>query len=106
MEGVTRQTVTLKDLVQGLYQLKVVVVDKSDQLLSSSSSSTSGAALVNVTVLPPKRVNVGPLALIKPTTLEVKEGNTAILDGSQSTDDEKIVSYKWDEVEGPMKTQV
>ena len=46
------------------------------------------------------------MAIIKPTTLEVKEGNTAILDGSTSTDDDKIESYKWDEVEGPVETQV
>ena len=72
----------------------------------SSSSPASGEAFVNVTVLKPKRVNQAPIALINPTTLEVKEGNTAILDGSQSKDDDKIDSFKWEEIEGPVETQV
>ena len=102
MEGVNKVTVVLKDLIEGLYRLKVVVTDKS----SSSSPPASGEAFVNVTVLSPKRFNQAPIALINPETLEVKEGNTAILDGSRSRDDDKIETYKWEEVEGPVETQV
>ena len=62
-EGANKKTVVLKDLIEGLYQLKVVVVDKGsvkDAASASSSSSSQhskGEASVNVTVLPPKRIN-------------------------------------------------
>ena len=45
------------------------------------------------------------MAIIKPKNLQVKLPNTAILDGSDSTDDDKIVSYHWEEVNGPLRDQ-
>ena len=58
-----------------------------------------------ILAFPAKRQNKPPVAIIKPTNLQVKLPNSAILDGSDSTDDEKIVSYHWEEVSGPLRDQ-
>ncbi|CAE1251480.1 Dyslexia-associated protein KIAA0319-like protein,Dyslexia-associated protein KIAA0319 [Acanthosepion pharaonis] len=92
MSGPDSPTFTLKDLVLGLYTLKVDVIGKNK----------AGEAAVNITVIPPKRTNKPPVAIIKPTSLKVKLPKSAILDGSESTDDVKIVKYKWEEISGPI----
>ena len=56
-------------------------------------------------LFPATRENKAPVAIIKPENLQVKLPNSAILDGSESTDDDKIVSYHWEEVSGPLRDQ-
>ncbi|CAI9721075.1 dyslexia-associated KIAA0319 isoform X2 [Octopus vulgaris] len=92
MTGPDSQTFILKDLVAGLYTLKLEV----------TGNNRAGEAYVNVTVIPPKRINKPPVAIIKPTSLQIKLPTSAILDGSDSTDDMKVVKYKWEEVSGPI----
>lgn len=42
----------------------------------------AGSAIVNVTVKPEQKVNTPPVAVIKPSILNVKEDTTGILDGA------------------------
>lgn len=87
-------TMKLSGLKEGLYTFKITV----------SSESATGESYVNVTVLPPKRVNQAPVAAINPVNQTVKLPNTdTVLDGSASTDDDKIVSYVWGIVTAPME---
>ncbi|GFO01867.1 dyslexia-associated protein kiaa0319-like protein, partial [Plakobranchus ocellatus] len=93
MDGKNTNKLKLSNLIAGLYVLKVKV----------TGDNKFGEALINVTVLPPARQNQPPHAIINPTTQEVNLPNSAILDGSDSTDDDKIVTWKWEEVSGPLK---
>ncbi|XP_052763495.1 dyslexia-associated protein KIAA0319-like protein [Mya arenaria] len=93
MDGKNTNTLMLKDLIEGLYTFRVQV----------TGTNKFGDALVNVTVIPPARKNVPPVAKVRPTDLVVKLPNSAILDGSDSTDDDKIVSYLWEVVKGPLQ---
>lgn len=93
MEGKNTDTLKLSHLIAGLYTFRVLV----------TGTNEFGEAYVNVTVNPPKRQNKPPVAIIKPTNLQVKLPNSAILDGSDSTDDDKIVTYHWEEVSGPLR---
>ncbi|XP_060562361.1 LOW QUALITY PROTEIN: dyslexia-associated protein KIAA0319-like protein, partial [Ruditapes philippinarum] len=80
-------------LIAGVYTFRIQVTGKNK----------FGEARVNVTVVPPARENKPPVAVVTPTNLQVKLPNSAILDGSDSTDDDKIVSYHWDVVSGPLQ---
>ncbi|XP_046375648.2 dyslexia-associated protein KIAA0319-like protein [Haliotis rufescens] len=95
MEGKNTDTLKLSKLIAGLYTLKITV----------TGGNKYGDAVVNVTVQPPARTNTHPVAIIKPKSQVVKTSNSAILDGSDSTDDDHIVSYHWDEVIGPLQDQ-
>ncbi|KAH9492598.1 hypothetical protein Btru_024031, partial [Bulinus truncatus] len=92
MNNKNTDTLILSDLVAGLYVLKIKV----------TGNNKFGEATINVTVLPPKRENQSPQAIIVPPSQEVYLPNSAILDGSASKDDDNIVSYKWEEVSGPL----
>lgn len=96
MEGKNTDTLKLAHLIAGLYTFRVQVKGKNQ----------FGEASVNVTVNPPARQNKPPVAIIKPTSLVVKLPNSAILDGSDSTDDDKIVKYHWEEMSGPLRDQM
>ncbi|CAC5410665.1 Dyslexia-associated protein KIAA0319-like protein [Mytilus coruscus] len=84
-------------------------LSKVFQLMSSDihvkGPHQSGYAYVNVTVLKSARQNTPPVAVIKPMNQEVKLPNSAILDGSDSKDDDKIVKYHWEEKSGPLQGQ-
>ncbi|XP_047589997.1 dyslexia-associated protein KIAA0319 homolog isoform X2 [Lutra lutra] len=90
------QTLNLSHLSAGLYAFKVAV----------SSDSAFGEGFVNVTVKPARRVNLPPTAVVSPQmqalTLPLM---SAFIDGSQSTDDTKIVSYRWEEISGPSREE-
>ncbi|XP_050397494.1 dyslexia-associated protein KIAA0319 isoform X1 [Patella vulgata] len=86
-------TVKISNLIAGVYTLKIQV----------TGENKLGESLVNVTVLPPARKNQEPVAIIKPTNQEIKLPNSGLLDGSDSKDDDKIVSYHWEEVNGPLQ---
>ncbi|XP_030830499.1 dyslexia-associated protein KIAA0319-like protein isoform X3 [Strongylocentrotus purpuratus] len=87
--------VTISNLIAGFYQFKVAV----------SGSRSEGTGQVNVTVKPPPRINQPPVAIIQPAMQVVLLPNSAtILDGSGSTDDDedRIASYSWNQVQGPL----
>ncbi|ERE77278.1 putative dyslexia-associated protein [Cricetulus griseus] len=87
----------LSQLSVGLYTFRVTV----------SSENAFGEGYVNVTVMPAARVNQPPVAVVSPQIQELTVPLTsALIDGSQSTDDTKIVSYHWEEVDGPVLGEV
>ncbi|XP_008555762.1 dyslexia-associated protein KIAA0319-like protein [Microplitis demolitor] len=89
-------TVKLSNLSEGLYKFRVVV----------TSLNAYGEAYANVSVLPPKRINKPPIAIISPSSQIVKLPNTgAVLDGSSSTDDDSVISYHWELQQGPIGYQ-
>ncbi|XP_065484852.1 dyslexia-associated protein KIAA0319 homolog isoform X2 [Caloenas nicobarica] len=96
MEHRHSQTLKLSHLSVGLYAFKVVV----------SGENAFGEGFVNVTVKPAVRVNQLPVAIASPQVQEVSLPTTStFIDGSQSIDDTKIVSYHWEEIKGPLREQ-
>lgn len=88
MEGSNSDHIKLSHLKAGNYTFKVMVTDRD----------LKGSTVVNVTVLPPTRVNKPPVAIIRPANSTVQLPNKdTVLDGSFSTDDNnnKIVKYEW-----------
>ncbi|XP_074939981.1 dyslexia-associated protein KIAA0319 homolog isoform X3 [Phalacrocorax aristotelis] len=95
MERRHSQTLKLSHLSVGLYAFKVTV----------SGENAFGEGFVNVTV-EPVRVNQPPVAIASPKVQEVSLPTAStFIDGSQSIDDMKIVSYHWEEVKGPLREQ-
>ncbi|CAG2123092.1 unnamed protein product, partial [Medioppia subpectinata] len=91
MEGANTYQIKLSHLSAGNYTFEVMVSDTNDK-------NVFGTSTVNVTVLPPKRNNKPPLAVIKPANSTVQLPNKdTVLDASFSTDDNnnKIVKYEW-----------
>ncbi|XP_071803921.1 dyslexia-associated protein KIAA0319-like protein isoform X3 [Asterias amurensis] len=96
MNGEHSKQLQLAGLSAGVFRFKVEV----------QGDSSYGSATVNVTVLPPPRLNQPPKAVINPTSQDVFLPNPGtFLDGADSTDDDKIMSYHWEEVEGPVREQ-
>ncbi|XP_068735885.1 dyslexia-associated protein KIAA0319-like protein [Montipora capricornis] len=95
MEGQDSRRVILSQLDQtGIYQFKVK---------ATGSNQAYGYAYINVTVLPAPRINKPPRADISPKEQTITlPTNEVVLDGSKSSDDDKIVQYKWEEVKGPL----
>lgn len=89
----TRPTVRVSNLSEGLYRFKLTV----------TGTNSYGEAFANVTVSHAKRNNKPPTPIITPNHQVIKLPNQkAILDGSTSTDDDKIVQWKWELVQGPI----
>ncbi|KAE8624216.1 hypothetical protein XENTR_v10005867 [Xenopus tropicalis] len=96
MEGKHSQELKLSKLTAGLYEFKVIV----------KGENAHGEGFVNVTVNPKPRVNQPPTAIVSPRYQEISLPTTStFIDGSQSTDDEKIVSYYWEELKGPLREE-
>ncbi|XP_063984178.1 dyslexia-associated protein KIAA0319 isoform X2 [Diachasmimorpha longicaudata] len=96
MTDQNRSTVKLSNLSEGLYRFLVTV----------NSPTAFGKAYANVSVLPPKRINQSPIAIVSPASQIVKLPNTgAVLDASASKDDDKIKSYHWELQQGPIGYQ-
>ncbi|XP_075349848.1 dyslexia-associated protein KIAA0319 homolog isoform X5 [Mycteria americana] len=96
MERRHSQTLKLSHLSVGLYAFKVTV----------SGENAFGEGFVNVTVKPAIRINQLPVAVASPKVQEVSLPTTStFIDGSQSIDDMKIVSYHWEEIKGPLREQ-
>ncbi|NXJ08448.1 K319L protein, partial [Odontophorus gujanensis] len=96
MEGKHSQTLKLSKLTVGLYEFKVVV----------DGENAHGEGYVNVTVNPKPRVNKPPVAIVSPEFQEISLPTiSTVIDGSQSTDDDKIVSYHWEELKGPLREE-
>ncbi|NWR43535.1 K0319 protein, partial [Regulus satrapa] len=96
MERRHSQTLKLSHLSVGLYAFKVTV----------SGENAFGEGFVNVTVQPAVRINQPPVAVASPKVQEVSLPTTStFIDGSQSIDDVKIVSYHWEEIKGPLREE-
>ncbi|XP_041089859.1 dyslexia-associated protein KIAA0319-like protein [Polyodon spathula] len=96
MEGKHSQTLKLSKLTQGLYDFEVLV----------DGEGAHGQGFVNVTVKPEPRVNQPPVAVVSPRFQEISlPTSSTVIDGSQSTDDEHVVSYHWEEVKGPLREE-
>ncbi|XP_054237634.1 dyslexia-associated protein KIAA0319 homolog isoform X1 [Indicator indicator] len=96
MEHRHSQTLKLSHLSVGLYAFKVTV----------SGENAFGEGFVNVTVKPAVRVNQPPVAVASPKVQEISLPTTStFIDGSQSIDDMKILSYHWEEIKGPLREQ-
>ncbi|NXG38819.1 K319L protein, partial [Dromaius novaehollandiae] len=96
MAGKHSQTLKLSKLTVGLYEFKVIV----------DGENAHGEGYVNVTVNPKPRVNQPPVAIVSPQFQEISLPTiSTVIDGSQSTDDDKIVSYHWEELKGPLREE-
>ncbi|NXH96814.1 K319L protein, partial [Pachycephala philippinensis] len=96
MAGKHSQTLTLSKLTVGLYEFKVIV----------DGENAHGEGYVNVTVNPKPRVNQPPVAIVSPPFQEISLPTiSTLIDGSQSTDDDKIISYHWEELKGPLREE-
>ncbi|CRL01795.1 CLUMA_CG015011, isoform A [Clunio marinus] len=89
----TRPTVRVSNLAEGLYRFKITV----------TGTNSYGEAFANVTVSHANRINKPPTPIITPNHQVIKLPNQhAVLDGSTSFDDDKIESWKWEFVQGPI----
>lgn len=89
----SKSEIELRNLAEGLYRFKVVV----------SGKGWHGETFANITVLPVRRFNKAPQVVITPAQQIIKAPtNSAILDGSASTDDDRIKSWQWDLILSPM----
>nr|XP_040044939.1 dyslexia-associated protein KIAA0319-like protein [Gasterosteus aculeatus aculeatus] len=96
MEGQHSQTLKLSQLTVGLYEFEVVV----------HWEDAHGEGYVNVTVKPEPRVNRPPVAVVSPKFQEISlPTSSTVIDGSQSTDDDKVVAWHWEEVKGPLREE-
>ncbi|XP_058534714.1 dyslexia-associated protein KIAA0319-like protein homolog [Ochotona princeps] len=96
MEGKHSQVLKLSKLTPGLYEFKVIV----------DGQHAHGEGYVNVTVEPEPRKNQPPVAVVSPQFQEISLPTTStVIDGSQSTDDDKIVQYHWEELKGPLREE-
>ncbi|XP_027720297.1 dyslexia-associated protein KIAA0319-like protein homolog [Vombatus ursinus] len=96
MEGQHSRVLKLSKLTPGLYEFKVVV----------HGQNSHGEGYVNVTVNPEPHVNQPPVAVVSPRFQEISLPTTStVIDGSQSTDDDKIVRYHWEELKGPLREE-
>ncbi|XP_041068042.1 dyslexia-associated protein KIAA0319-like protein [Carcharodon carcharias] len=94
MEGQHSKTLKLSRLSVGIYMFKVIV----------QGEYAYGEGSVNVSVKPAPRVNQPPVAIVSPKFQEISLPTTStFIDGSQSTDDDKIISYQWEEEKGPLR---
>ncbi|NXM87309.1 K319L protein, partial [Oenanthe oenanthe] len=90
------QTLKLSKLTVGLYEFKVVV----------DGENAHGEGYVNVTVKSKPRVNQPPVAIVSPPFQEISLPTVStLIDGSKSTDDDKIISYHWEELKGPLREE-
>ncbi|NXO18627.1 K319L protein, partial [Oriolus oriolus] len=96
MAGKHSQTLKLSKLTVGLYEFKVIV----------DGENAHGEGYVNVTVNPKPRVNQPPVAIVSPPFQEISLPTiSTLIDGSQSTDDDRIISYHWEELKGPLREE-
>ncbi|KAM8966944.1 dyslexia-associated protein KIAA0319 homolog [Pelodytes ibericus] len=97
LEKKDTRTPTLSKLSAGLYTLRVTV----------SNETSFGEGFLNVTVKPANRVNQPPVAVVSPRTQEVSLPTSfTFIDGSRSRDDDKIVTFHWEEIDGPLSAHM
>ncbi|KAL3246022.1 hypothetical protein MRX96_057994 [Rhipicephalus microplus] len=92
MQDQNTQALKLSHLREGLYTFRVAV----------TGNNSYGEATTNVTVLPPKRINKPPVAIIQPDNVTVKlPSKDTVLDGSSQTMT-KLVQYHWEPITIPI----
>ncbi|XP_061597084.1 dyslexia-associated protein KIAA0319-like protein [Cololabis saira] len=95
-EGQKSATLKLSKLTVGLYEFGVTV----------EGEGSRGESYVNVTVKPEPRVNKPPVAVVSPEFQEISlPTSSTLIDGNQSTDDDKVVAWHWEEVKGPLRAE-
>ncbi|XP_023176257.2 dyslexia-associated protein KIAA0319-like protein [Drosophila hydei] len=93
----SKSKVKLSNLSEGLYTFKVTV---------TGDSGAFGEAAANVTVLPERRINQAPQVIISPPEQIIRQPTSnTVLDGSTSTDDDKIINWHWEVISGPIGYQ-
>ncbi|XP_034016277.1 dyslexia-associated protein KIAA0319-like protein [Thalassophryne amazonica] len=96
MQGQQTKTLKLSKLTVGLYEFEVTV----------DGEGAHGQGCVNVTVKPEPRINKPPVAVVSPQFQEISLPiSSTVIDGSQSTDDDKVVSWHWEEIKGPLREE-
>ncbi|XP_013997411.1 dyslexia-associated protein KIAA0319-like protein isoform X1 [Salmo salar] len=96
MEGKHSKTLKLSKLTVGLYEFEVTV----------DGEGAHGEGFVHVTVKPEPRINKLPVAVVSPKFQEISlPTSSTVIDGSQSTDDDKVVAWHWEEVKGPLREE-
>ncbi|CAF92651.1 unnamed protein product, partial [Tetraodon nigroviridis] len=96
MEERHSRTLKLSKLTVGLYEFEVTV----------EGEGAHGKGYVNVTVKPEPRVNKPPVAVVSPKFQEIfLPTSSTVIDGSQSTDDDRVVLWHWEEVRGPLREE-
>ncbi|XP_012673847.2 dyslexia-associated protein KIAA0319-like protein isoform X2 [Clupea harengus] len=96
MEGKRSKTLKLSKLTVGHYEFEVIV----------DGEGAHGEGYVNVSVKPEPRVNKPPVAVVSPKFQEISlPTSSTVIDASQSTDDERIVKWHWEEVKGPLREE-
>ncbi|MFT7811138.1 dyslexia-associated protein KIAA0319-like protein homolog isoform X1 [Arapaima gigas] len=96
MESKHSKTLKLSKLTVGFYEFEVLV----------DGEGAHGEGYVNVTVKPEPRVNKPPVVVVSPKFQEISlPTSSTVIDGSQSTDDDKIVLWHWEEVKGPLREE-
>lgn len=94
IEGLNKDQIKLSHLKIGNYTFRVTV---------TGDGYEPASAITNLTVLPPKRINKPPIAIIEPKNSTVQLPNKdTVLDGSTSSDDEQIVKYEWQAIKVPI----
>ncbi|KAM9488878.1 dyslexia-associated protein KIAA0319 isoform 2-T2 [Clarias gariepinus] len=95
IDGKHKKTVKVSELSAGVYRVKISV----------SGKQAYGEHSVNFTVHPAVKLNRPPKSVALPKHQDVSPSvNTIIfINGSQSSDDSGIVSYLWEQVEGPLR---
>ncbi|XP_026139541.1 dyslexia-associated protein KIAA0319 isoform X2 [Carassius auratus] len=89
MQDVRSPFLQLSDLQEGRYMFQLTVTDSRGQQDSDT---------VSVTVLP---TNKAPVAVTGPDRQLLLPVSSITLNGSDSTDDQAIISYQWDLISGP-----
>ncbi|XP_016428114.1 dyslexia-associated protein KIAA0319-like isoform X3 [Sinocyclocheilus rhinocerous] len=89
MQDVRSPFLQLSDLQEGRYMFQLTVTDSRGQQDSDT---------VSVTVLP---ANKAPVAITGPDRQLLLPVNSITLNGSDSTDDQAVISYQWDMISGP-----
>ncbi|XP_060725815.1 dyslexia-associated protein KIAA0319 [Tachysurus vachellii] len=96
MEGKHKRTVKVSELSSGVYVVKISV----------TGMQAYGESAVNFTVHPEVSLNMSPKSVALPKHQDVSPSTDTIIfiNGSQSFDDSGIVSYLWEQVDGPLRT--
>ncbi|XP_059424227.1 dyslexia-associated protein KIAA0319-like isoform X4 [Carassius carassius] len=90
MQDVRSPFLQLSDLQEGRYTFQLTVTDSRGQQDSDT---------VSVTVLP--IANKAPVAITGPDRQLLLPVSSITLNGSDSTDDQALISYQWDLISGP-----
>ncbi|XP_042597352.1 dyslexia-associated protein KIAA0319 isoform X4 [Cyprinus carpio] len=90
MQDVSSPFLQLSDLQEGRYMFQLTVTDSRGQQDSDT---------VSITVLPV--ANKAPVAITGPDRQLLLPVNNITLNGSDSSDDQAVISYQWDLIRGP-----